>query len=169
MWRCTGQERPWAIPLKLARSALRCSHMTALRERKWWHLDPTRYVALTHCEFQPVPDVTQNVLPAVCTPNVPGSPHKHCSCIQACFGHTEGTAGITGLLLAASGMQQAAHVPVVHLRGINPYVAAAIGDMKGMAAHATRQLAPGVLLTVSSSLVALVNISTFIQAMYATY
>lgn len=69
--------------------------------------------------------------------------------MQACYGHTEGTAGITGLLLVASAMQQAASVPVVNLQDLNPYVGAAIGDMKSMAAHAPRQLAPGVLLAVS--------------------
>ena len=68
--------------------------------------------------------------------------------LQACYGHTEGAAGITGLLLAASAMHNAASVPVVNLRDINPYVAAAIGDMKHMSAYAPRQLAPGVLLTV---------------------
>ncbi len=68
--------------------------------------------------------------------------------MQACYGHTEGTAGITGLLLAASALQEAASVPIVNLRDINPYVAAAIGDMKHMSAHGPRQLAPGVLLRV---------------------
>ena len=43
---------------------------------------------------------------------------------------------------------------MVHLRDINPYVSVAIGEMKGMAAHASRQLAPGVLLTVSTPLAA---------------
>ena len=66
--------------------------------------------------------------------------------MQACYGHTEGTAGITGLLLAASALQEAASVPIVNLRDINPYVAAAIGDMKHMSAHGPRELAPGVLL-----------------------
>ena len=105
------------------------------------------------------------MLPAVEIPDVPSCHYKRSLCTQACFGHTEGTAGITGLLLAASAVQQAAHVPVVLLRDINPYVAAAIGDMKGMAAHATRQLAPGVLLTVSISLAALIG--TSFQPSYA--
>ena len=68
--------------------------------------------------------------------------------LQACYGHTEGTAGITGLLLAASAMREAASAAVVNLRDVNPYVAAAISDMKSMVAHAPRQLAPGVLLAV---------------------
>ena len=65
------------------------------------------------------------------------------------------------------GVLQAALVPVVHLRDINPYVAAAIGDMTGMSAHATRQLAPGVLLTVRFSRAALM-MSTSIQRGYAS-
>ena len=59
-------------------------------------------------------------------------------------------------------------MPVVNLRDINPYVAAAIGDMKGMAAHATRQLAPDVLLTVRSSRAALL-MSTSIQSGHAPF
>ena len=70
--------------------------------------------------------------------------------MQACYGHTEGTAGITGLLLAASALQEGASVPIVNLRDINPYVGAAIGDMKHMSAHGPRQLAPGVLLRVGT-------------------
>ena len=44
---------------------------------------------------------------------------------------------------------------MVNLRDVNPYVAAAIGDMKSMAAHAPRQLAPGVLLAVGDSCIPL--------------
>lgn len=69
-----------------------------------------------------------------------------CTVLQACYGHTEGTAGITGLLLAACALQAAYTVPIVNLRDINPYVAAAIGDIKHMSAYAPRQLAPGALL-----------------------
>lgn len=129
-------------------------------------MNPTRYAAVHHHAIRPVGDSMQAVLPAVQIADVPGCHRKHCVCIQACFGHTEGTAGITGLLLAASGVLQAALVPVVHLRDINPYVAAAIGDMTGMSAHATRQLAPGVLLTVRFSRAALM-MSTSIQRGYA--
>ncbi len=77
--------------------------------------------------------------------------------MQACYGHTEGTAGITGLLLAASAIRKAASAAVVNLRGINPYVAAAVGDMKSMAAHAPRQLGPGVLLAVGHQCICLVR------------
>jgi hypothetical protein len=47
--------------------------------------------------------------------------------VKSCFGHTEGTAGITGLLLAAAAAQQQVLPPVVNLRAVNPYVAAALG------------------------------------------
>ena len=160
MWRYTGRERPWAIQLRLARSALRCNHLAALREHEWWHSDPTRYAAVLRHATGPVQLLVRAVLCAVGLPDVPGCHHKCWLCVQACFGHTEGAAGITGLLLAASGLQMVAHVPVAHLCGINPYVAAAIGDMKGMAAHASRQLAPGVLLTVGTPLAALVSTSS---------
>ena len=74
-----------------------------------------------------------------------------CTPLQACYGHTEGTAGITGLLLAACALQEASTVPIVNLRDVNPYVAAAIGDMKHMSAHAPRQLAPGMLLVATQA------------------
>lgn len=47
--------------------------------------------------------------------------------VKSCYGHTEGTAGITGLLLALGASQQRLLPPVVSLRGMNPYVAAALG------------------------------------------
>jgi acyl transferase domain-containing protein len=39
---------------------------------------------------------------------------------KACYGHTEGTAGITGALLAVCALGQAAAAPVVNLRNMNP-------------------------------------------------
>lgn len=72
---------------------------------------------------------------------------------QACYGHTEGTAGITGALLAITALQQAAAAPIVNLRSVNPYVTAALSDWRSLrkiAAHAPRQLAPGSLLKVQS-------------------
>ncbi|BDA51457.1 probable inactive phenolphthiocerol synthesis polyketide s at N-terminal half [Coccomyxa sp. Obi] len=68
---------------------------------------------------------------------------------KACYGHTEGTAGITGVLMAITALQQAAAAPIVNLRTVNPYVTAALSDwrsLRGIAAHAPRQLAPGSLL-----------------------
>lgn len=48
--------------------------------------------------------------------------------IKSCYGHTEGAAGLSGLLLAANAANAKAAAPVMHLRNINPYVAAALGD-----------------------------------------
>ncbi|CAL8465609.1 g5145 [Coccomyxa elongata] len=70
---------------------------------------------------------------------------------KACYGHTEGTAGITGALLAITALRQAAAAPIVNLRSVNPYVTAALSDWRSLrriAAHAPRQLAPGSLLKV---------------------
>lgn len=65
---------------------------------------------------------------------------------KSCFGHTEGTAGITGLLLSISIMQKHTSPPVTNLRSLNPYVEAALGSLadkrsrSGM--RAMRQAAP---------------------------
>lgn len=48
--------------------------------------------------------------------------------MQSCYGHTEGTAGISGALLALHTLTQGACPPVVNLRNINPYVEAALSD-----------------------------------------
>lgn len=72
-------------------------------------------------------------------------------CLQACYGHTEGTAGITGALLAVTALRQAAAAPIVNLRSVSPYVTAALSDwraLKGIDPLAPRQLAPGPLLRV---------------------
>jgi len=50
--------------------------------------------------------------------------------IKSCYGHTEGAAGLTGLLLAAAVQQQQLAPPVVNLRGLNPYVSAALGAFR---------------------------------------
>ena len=71
--------------------------------------------------------------------------------VQATFGHTEGAAGITGMLLALKAVQQAASAPVVNLCNVNPYVVAALADWRahsGSAALVPRQMAPGVLVQV---------------------
>ena len=47
---------------------------------------------------------------------------------KSCFGHTEGAAGLTGLLLAASVVSQDIVPAIMHLRGMNPYVQAALAD-----------------------------------------
>ena len=64
---------------------------------------------------------------------------------KSCYGHTEGTAGLTGTLLAAAGMQHQLLPPIVNLRELNPYVSAALADWRsrhGLAAAPSRQLAP---------------------------
>ena len=38
--------------------------------------------------------------------------------LQACYGHTEGTAGITGVLLAAAALQRASAPGVINLREV---------------------------------------------------
>ena len=78
---------------------------------------------------------------------------KFPSSVQATFGHTEGTAGITGMLLALKAVQQAASAPVVNLCNVNPYVVAALADWRahsGSAAVVPRQMAPGILVQVRS-------------------
>lgn len=61
---------------------------------------------------------------------------------KSCYGHTEGTAGITGLLLAIMSLSQHAAPEVMHLRNLNPYVAAALGNRAGCNMRATLQTAP---------------------------
>ena len=64
---------------------------------------------------------------------------------KSCYGHTEGTAGLTGVLLATSALGQAALPPIANLRNLNPYVSAALADWQGrlaLAAAPSRQKAP---------------------------
>ncbi|KAK9829172.1 hypothetical protein WJX72_004291 [[Myrmecia] bisecta] len=65
---------------------------------------------------------------------------------KACFGHTEGTAGVTGVLLAVKTLQQASAAPILHLRNVNPYVEAAVTDWQSkhrLSGIIVRQAAPG--------------------------
>lgn len=48
--------------------------------------------------------------------------------MKACYGHTEGAAGLQGALCSVLSMQMAAAPPVMHLRNLNPYVSAALAD-----------------------------------------
>ena len=62
---------------------------------------------------------------------------------KSCFGHTEGSAGLTGVLLAATGLRHQRLCPIVNLRELNPYVSAALADwrtMQGIAAAGSRLL-----------------------------
>lgn len=64
---------------------------------------------------------------------------------KSCYGHTEGAAGLTGLLLALNSQQRQALAPIVGLREVNPYVASAVDDSRSrhaLAAALPRQLAP---------------------------
>jgi hypothetical protein len=65
--------------------------------------------------------------------------------VKSCYGHTEGTAGITGLLMAVGAANHQGVPPVMHLRTLNPYVEAALGDWAraaGKAAHSSTALLP---------------------------
>ena len=64
--------------------------------------------------------------------------------MQSCFGHTEGTAGMTGALLALSFLGKHAAAPVVNLRTLNPYVDSSLDAASfKRAAFVPRQCAPG--------------------------
>lgn len=56
---------------------------------------------------------------------------------KACFGHTEGAAGLTGALLALQPLARALCPPIMHLCALNPYVTAALG---GWARHGPQTL-----------------------------
>ena len=56
--------------------------------------------------------------------------------MQACYGHTEGAAGTTGLLLAIKSMSQCSAAGIMCLRNMNPYVSAAVDDWAKRAGHA---------------------------------
>ena len=65
---------------------------------------------------------------------------------KACYGHTEGAAGLTGALLAAQTLSSASAPAVMHLRAANAHVESALADWRrrhARLAHAPRQLAPG--------------------------
>ena len=53
-----------------------------------------------------------------------------CACSQACFGHTEGAAGLTGVFLAVGALRNRGAPGVMCLRELNPYVAAALADWR---------------------------------------
>ena len=47
---------------------------------------------------------------------------------KSCYGHTEGAAGLTGLLLSACLVEKCSAPGIMHLRNVNPYVQAALSD-----------------------------------------
>ena len=74
---------------------------------------------------------------------------------KCCCGHTEGAAGITGLLLAMGALRHAAAPAVMHLRNTNQYVAAALSDwsrLNGTPASLPRQAAPAVAVPAAAVL-----------------
>jgi hypothetical protein len=52
----------------------------------------------------------------------------HAASAKACFGHTEGTAGVHGALVAILAAQYHAAPPIMHARHVNPYVASALNE-----------------------------------------
>lgn len=65
--------------------------------------------------------------------------------VKACYGHTEGAAGVTGALLASSELRIQSRPAVMHLRTMNPYVEAALQDWRkssGAEASIARQTQP---------------------------
>ena len=72
--------------------------------------------------------------------------------MQACFGHTEGAAGVTGALMAAGALAQHMAPGITNLRNANPYVEAAAADWRTGGGHAAvfpRQTAPTAATLVS--------------------
>lgn len=71
---------------------------------------------------------------------------------KSCYGHTEGTAGLSGALLAVACLQQHLLPPVINLRSVNPYVGAAISEWQSkhsLAAAPGRQLGAAASQTAS--------------------
>jgi len=63
--------------------------------------------------------------------------------VKSCYGHTEGTAGLSGALLAMQALHHGTAPAIMHLRSMNPYVGSALGDWKkraGLEASVPRQL-----------------------------
>jgi acyl transferase domain-containing protein len=82
---------------------------------------------------------------------------------KSCCGHTEGTAGLTGTLLAAVALEQQLLTPIVNLRELNPYVSAALADWQtrhAAAAAPSRQLG-GAAHLASSGMQRLAGTSSF--------
>ena len=64
---------------------------------------------------------------------LPGAAALSLASVKSCFGHTEGAAGLTGLLLATAAAGHQATPAVMHLRNTNPYVQAALGQWQASA------------------------------------
>lgn len=57
--------------------------------------------------------------------------HAASGSVKACYGHTEGVAGIHGALLSILTANSRAAPPIMHLRTVNPYVSSALSDWRG--------------------------------------
>jgi acyl transferase domain-containing protein len=69
---------------------------------------------------------------------------------KSCYGHTEGAAGLSGLLTAMSSTQQRSAPPFKHLRQVNSYVSSAMDDCNfqyGIRVVVPRQAAPHITNT----------------------
>ena len=76
----------------------------------------------------------------------------HAGSVKACFGHSEGAAGIHGALLALLAVAKRAAPPVVHARSLNPYVDAAVADWRQT--HGVTAMVPRVQSTTALSCLA---------------
>lgn len=87
------------------------------------------------------------------TSDAPASGDKILVSNKACYGHTEGTAGLTGLMLAGLVINQSSAPAVMHLRSFNPYVQAALSDWsKGQRGPVVpRQTSPKILKGLAGS------------------
>lgn len=75
------------------------------------------------------------------------NPDKVLLYIQACYGHTEGAAGLTGMLTAISQVKEAQVPGIMCLRNLNSYVTAALSDwakVSGNGPMASRETVPAV-------------------------
>lgn len=80
----------------------------------------------------------------------PGTTRQHLRAValvsaKSCYRHTEGAAGLTGLLLATQVVGHKAVPPVMHLRATNPHVESSFADWQktyGLAASVPRAAAP---------------------------
>lgn len=54
--------------------------------------------------------------------------HLTLGSVKSVYGHTEGAAGLSGVLLAAAALDRSCAAPVVCLTGVNPYVATAMSE-----------------------------------------
>ena len=93
--------------------------------------------------------------------------------VKSCYGHTEGAAGLTGLLLAMSAAENTSGAPIMHLRGVNAYVESSLTEWSthhALAAAVPRQqfgaasLAAGSLAGTSSFGMSGVNAHAIVAA-----